>query len=70
MSKVVIEIERVSNGYVISANGGEKAVAKDKKDVGSYFSDLLMGNIDAIKGGQIAILEINAKIRDKNSSPT
>lgn len=70
MAKVVIEIERVSNGYVIIANGGEKAVAKDKKDVGSYFSDLLMGSIDAIQGGQIATLEINAKIEDKNSLPT
>lgn len=58
-----IKIEKVSNGYVITANGGVRAVAKDKKDVGDYFGSMLVAGIDAIKDGQTAKIEINTEIQ-------
>ena len=60
-----IEIEKVSNGYIITTYGTDRAVAKNEKDVGEYFGNVLVGSIGAIKTGQIATLEINAKIVDK-----
>lgn len=60
-----IEIEKVSNGYIITTNSGERAIAKTKQDVGEYFGNMLANSINAVKDSQIATLEINAKIEDK-----
>lgn len=65
-----IEVEKVSNGYIITVNGNDRAIAGNSQDIKEYFGELLATNFQSIKNGETAMLEINAKINCKYDLPT
>ncbi len=64
----IIGIEKVSNGYIITVNGKERSVATNRADVKEYFGELLATNIQCVKDGQIATLEITTNIENEKEN--
>ncbi len=62
-AETIIQIERVSNGFIICTNDSHKAVATDKKEAGRFFGEMLINSIDSIKANQTVLIKINAELK-------